>query len=89
MRDILWIPRAKFIWFIRRGKMPQVKILEEKILHAGDVYRKEEIREVSQEVLEYFCGEGWAEDVTGTVATAPRSTESKTIDPETLKQVQS
>jgi hypothetical protein len=54
----------------------QVKILEESIKHEIDgilnVFTKDEVRSVPDEVGQYFCANGWAEDVAGDVETVER-----------------
>lgn len=59
----------------------KVKILEESIKHEIDstiqVFEKDEVRSVPDNVGEYFCGLGWAEDVSGQVKTGERSTTNR------------
>jgi len=57
----------------------QVKILEEKILDGKDVFLKDEIRTVSDDTGTYFCSLGWAEDVSGAVATGERQKDGHVV----------
>ena len=58
----------------------KVKINEETIKHEIDgvlnVFLKDEERAVPDEVGAYFCKQGWAEDVSGSVETGVRDADS-------------
>jgi len=59
----------------------KVKILSESIKHEIDgvlqVFNKDEIRSVPNNVGEYFCQLGWAEDTSGQIKTGERSTTNR------------
>lgn len=62
----------------------RVKMLE-KVLHDGHTFEEGEVREVSEAVGAYFCGNGWAEDAEGKVETKPRDTRPRRIEAADLR----
>ena len=56
----------------------KVKILEESIKHEVDgvlaTFERDDVRTVPDYVGQFFCANGWAEDVSGVVETAVRDT---------------
>lgn len=63
-----------------------VKITDEKIIHGRDAFFKEEVRVLDDDVGEYFCKMGWAEDVDGSVSTGERSTTHVSVVPESVAE---
>jgi len=57
----------------------KIEVLEF-FLDGKDRYEEGDIRTVSQEDGEYFCSNGWAEDVEGKVATGERQTKKSVLD---------
>ena len=55
-----------------------IEILET-FLDGRNKYAAGEVREVSHKDAEYFCKCGWARDTTGSIETAPRMENGKTI----------
>ena len=53
----------------------------ESVKHDGGEYLQGDQRNVSDEVGAYFCGNGWAKDVDGKVATAERDVNRKVLAP--------
>lgn len=64
----------------------RIKMLE-RVLHDGVRYEADEIREVEAALGEYFCGNGWASDEGGNVATGERIPGVRTIEPAVVKQI--
>ena len=58
--------------------------LLETVLHGRDRFEAGDIRTVPDEVGAYFCGNGWAKDVDGTVATGERSTTEVRLTPDNV-----
>lgn len=50
-------------------------------------YVKGEIRVVSPETAGYFCGLGWARDVTGEIKTGAPDTSDKTLNVQSVRHV--
>ncbi len=59
----------------------RVHMLED-VLHDGAKYHADDTITVSEAIGQYFCENGWAEDVAGGVATGERVPGAKTLSPE-------
>lgn len=58
----------------------KVKMLE-KVLHGRDIFEKDDIRSIPDELGAYFCNCGWAEDIDGNMATSARDTKKVILAP--------
>lgn len=58
----------------------KVEMLET-VRHDGSEYVAGDVRVVSDDLGNYFCGNGWAKDVDGSVETAARDVNRKSLAP--------
>lgn len=64
----------------------QVKFLEQ-IKHQGNNYEADDVTTVDDQTGAYFCSNGWAEDLSGSVPTAERDVNRRvTLDVDSAKQ---
>lgn len=67
----------------------QVKILEEKILEGREVFLKDEVRSVPDDMAKRWIAAGWAKDVTGEIPTGERKNKGEDLEINPLKLVTS
>jgi hypothetical protein len=65
----------------------QIEVLE-LFRDGGELYRAGEVRVVSEVDAAYYCGAGWARDVSGDIPTGARDTQGVRLDVRTLTQTQ-
>lgn len=59
--------------------MAKIEIIQQ-IKHDGQVYHAGETRMVDDKLAGYFCGNGWAKDSSGAIATGDQELGEKTLD---------
>lgn len=63
----------------------KIEMLED-VLHGREQFSEGEVRLVDEDVGQYFCSNGWANDLEGKVETGERRTDHATLTPDSVAQ---